>query len=218
MTARTLAIIGGGEHARVVADAARSGSDPWRVLGIVDPAPVSAPGADLAELGDDDVFAARLRSMDAADRPMLVLGVGGDVAIRRRLKDRFAGLGSWATVVHAAAWVSPTATVEAGAVVLGGAIVNTGTRIGAHAIVNSGAIVEHDVVVGGFAHVGPGAVVGGGASIGDGAFVGLGARVRDHVDVGPDAIVGMGAVVVADVPGRSMVIGVPARVTRTVDA
>ena len=78
-------------------------------------------------------------------------------------------------------------------------------------IVNTAAVIEHDVLVGPLVHVSPAAAIGGGACILAGAVVGLGARVRDHVTVGANAFVGMGAVVVADVPAGQTVVGVPAR-------
>ena len=147
---------------------------------------------------------ARARRPGPDERPWLVLGFGGGETRRPRGARRGDGArpeARWATVVHATAWVSPSATLEPGPSSWQ-AGVNAGARVGRHAIVNSGAVVEHDVLVGAFAHVGPGAVIGGGARIGEDAFVGLGARVRDHIGVGDGAVVGMGAVVVDDVPGR----------------
>jgi serine O-acetyltransferase len=51
-------------------------------------------------------------------------------------------------------------------------------------------------------------------SIGDGAYLGVGARILGPVVVGPGAVVGANAVVLEDVPPRSMVVGVPARIIR----
>ena len=221
MTPLPLVILGAGEHARVVAEAAATRPAEWTVLGLVDRADAAVGGHRPPDvppvLADDETYADRLRNAPSHERPRLVVGVGADMSVRRAIVDRYADLASWATVVHAAAWVSPTAVLEPGAVVLGGAVVNTGARIGAHAIVNSGAIVEHDVVIGPFAHVAPGAAVGGGATIGAGTLVGLGARVRDHIEIGRDAVVGMGAVVVESIPDDVVVVGDPARIRSPVD-
>jgi acetyltransferase EpsM len=213
---RRLVIAGTGEHARVVADAALAAG--WQPIGVIGPEAVDvvhagdAPGdAPLPWLGTDADLAARLAEADPADRPMVVLGFGGPPAARRRVVESLGASADWATIVHPAAWVSPTATLGPGTVVLARAVVNTGAVIDAHAIVNSGAIVEHDVRVGEHAHVAPGAVIGGGAVIGQDAFVGLGAAVRDHVTVGDGTTVGMGAAVVADVESGVTVMGVPAR-------
>jgi acetyltransferase EpsM len=197
-----------------VAEAAIAGG--WEVVGYTDPGD-SAPGASAPDrampvprLGTDaDVAAGHADGGGAGGA--FVLGFGGPFDARRRAVAALPRDATWATVIHPRAWVSPTATVEPGTVVLGGAVVNAGARLGPHAIVNSGAIVEHDVVVGAHAHVAPGAVIGGGATIGEEAFVGLGAAVRDHRSVGRGAVVGMGAVVVGDVPAGATVAGIPAR-------
>jgi sugar O-acyltransferase (sialic acid O-acetyltransferase NeuD family) len=210
--ARPLVIIGGGEHARVVADAARSRPDAWRVIGYTDQAPSPGTGEALGAdfLGDDAAMGDRLAGMPPDERPWVVLGVG-DLDLRRRLSGALGPGARWATVLHASAAVSPDARIGAGSVVMAGAVVNPGARIGEQVIVNTRAVVEHDVEVGDFAHVAPGAVLGGGVVIGHGAFVGLGALVRDHVTVGDSALVGMGSVVVKDVASGAVVMGSPAR-------
>lgn len=210
MTPRALVVLGGGEHARVVIEAARSRPDRWLVTGFTDRGEGRSILFDVPCLGDDLALTERLAALSPADRPALVLGFGGPLATRRAAADAFIGV-VWATIIHADAWVSPSAVVEPGVVVLAGAVINAGARVGAQAIVNSRAVVEHDVEIGAGAHVGPGAVVGGGTSIGDGALIGLAAAVRDHILVGRRAVVGMGSVVVADVADDATVMGVPAR-------
>ncbi len=207
MTTRALILLGAGEHARVVAEAASLAE--WQVTGYA--APEATDGIPGEWLGDDGAVANRLAATDPAGRPAVVLGFGATGPLREAAVARFGPDTSWAAIVHPAAWVSPSARLEPGVVVLAQAVVNTGATIGPHAIVNSGAIVEHDVVVGGFAHVAPGAVLGGGVVVGERVHVGIGAAVRDHVTIGADAVVGMGAVVVADVPAGTTVVGNPAR-------
>jgi acetyltransferase EpsM len=208
VTARPLVIVGGGEHALVVLEAARSAPDRWTVVGFTDRSrrsrlAGSAPAVD--DLGDDDALAARLPSWTGAGEferaPALILGIGGGT----RPGDRVA------TVVHAAATVSPSARLGPGTVVGAAAVVQAEAVAGRHVIVNTGAVVEHDVVLGDFTHVGPAAAIGGGTRIGARVFIGLGARIRDHVTIGDDATIGMGAVVLGDVAAGGRMVGVPAR-------
>ena len=211
MPAEELIIIGGGEHARVVAEAARSADGKWRVSGFVDPV-VRAETTErsaLAHLGDDDA----LRQYPGA---FAILGFGGlekGKARENTVRKTSGYVTRWATVIHQRAIVSPTAEIGAGTVVMAGAIVQTGATIGAHAIINSGAIIEHDVEVGDFSQISPGAVIGGAARIGRQVFVGLGAVIRDHIEVGDESVIGMGAAVVGDVRPRTVMIGVPAKST-----
>lgn len=218
LIAAPLIVLGGGEHARVVIEAARTQGDRWTVQGYVAPeaGAGTATATDLSWLGDDATLATRLQDLAPDERPWLVLGFGGGetaagLAARTAATERPGPDARWATVVHATAWISPSATLEPGAVILAHAVVNTGAHVGRHAIVNSAAVVEHDVVVGLGSHVAPGAVIGGGARIGDHAFIGLGARVRDHIEIGAGAVVGMGAVVVESIEPGAIVVGIPAR-------
>lgn len=54
-------------------------------------------------------------------------------------------------------------------------------------------------------------------SIGSGCWIGFGAAIMKGVTIGDQAVVAAGSVVVSDVPARSVVAGVPARVIKTLD-
>jgi acetyltransferase EpsM len=210
----SLVLVGGGEHARVVLDAARSRPDAFVVLGYADLREQRAL-ADLgvAWLGTDDAALSR-----RSDDTQYVLAIGSLGASEKRVRaigSYVAAGAAFATVVHSSGIVAPTASLAPGAVVMAGAIINPGASVGAHAVVNTGAVIEHDVVLGDFVQVSPRAVLGGGVHVGDGAFIGLGACIRDHIRIGGDATVGMGAVVLRDVAHGSTVGGVPARLLKT---
>ena len=63
------------------------------------------------------------------------------------------------TLVHASAYVSPTAVLEDGTVVMPGAIVNTSVMVKRGGIINCGAIVDHGCVLEEGVHVCLGAIV-----------------------------------------------------------
>ncbi len=208
MSSIPLVLVGGGEHARVVAEAARSRPGVFDLLGFVDPAPcyLTVQLVAIPRLGGDEAL--------ESNAAQVILGIGA-IGINSVRKDLVARLprrqSGWARVIDARAWVSPSASIGEGTVVMAGAIVQTGAKVGVHCVINSGAVVEHDVELGDFAQVGPAAAIGGGAVIGEGSYVGLGARVRDHIRIGSRVLIGMGAVVVSDVPDGLCVTGVPAR-------
>jgi len=201
---RPVILIGGGEHARVVADAIRSNPDLFDLIGFVDPKPPPGVGPPIPapHLGDE----AALRGYPGA-LAVLAFASSRHRSARREAVGRLSPIvGGWATVVHRHARVAPDAVIGEGAVVLEGAVVQVGARIGAHAVVNAMAFVGHDVVVGEYALVSPGVLLGGGALVGDSAFLGLGAVIRDHRTVGTDSFVGMGVIVTSDVASGARVI------------
>lgn len=53
-------------------------------------------------------------------------------------------------------------------------------------------------------------------TVGDDVWIGAGVRILAGVSIGRRAVVGAGAVVTRDVPANSLVVGVPARVARTI--
>ena len=207
---KDLIIIGGGEHARVVIETARTRPDLWNLIGFTDPGPCDETlrRLGLPHLGGDDSFSRdRLASW-------YVLGVGGIgvSAVRHNVIRHYSDVASrWATIVHSNATISPTAQLGTGTVVFAGATVNSGAIVGDHCVVNTGAIIEHDVRLGSFTQVGPGAIIGGGATVGGGSYLGLGCRIRDHICIGNRVLIGMGAVVVTSVEDELAVAGIPAK-------
>lgn len=191
-----LILIGAGEHARVVAEAAAASG--WNLLGCT--------GNDMGKglpmlLGEPPIaalwhaaFVGNARTFSGRRERVL--------AMTER---------SWATIIHPSAVVSPSARIGHGTVILPGAIVHSGAVVGDHVVINTGTIIEHDVIVGDFSVLATAVATGGGSVIGQGCYLGLGCRIRDHVTIGDSAVVGMGAVVVKSVAPGMTVTGIPAR-------
>jgi sugar O-acyltransferase (sialic acid O-acetyltransferase NeuD family) len=121
----------------------------------------------------------------------------------------------FATVRHPTARVSRTAGLGAGSIVSVAAVIAAHAVIGDHVIVNRGTLIGHHTRVGDFTTISPGANIAGSVEIGAGSYIGIGAVVSDHVKIGAGCVVTAGAVVIADVPDRTQVGGVPARALRT---
>lgn len=203
-----IVLLGGGEHAKVLAEAIQLQPERWRLIAVVDP-----NNSALAMRRKVRAFRDDREVLPLLDGCRLILGVGQRRAdqVRQRIVERLEPHGArWATLIHPAATISPSASIEEGTAVLAGAIVQADARIGRHVVVNTAAVIEHDVTVEDFAMVAPGVLIGGGACVSANAFLGIGCRIRDHARIGHAATVAMGAVVVRDVPDGACVSGVPA--------
>jgi carbonic anhydrase/acetyltransferase-like protein (isoleucine patch superfamily) len=129
-------------------------------------------------------------------------------------------------------WVAPDAHVV-GHVILDedvgiwfGAVIrgdNEPIRIGARSNIQEGAMLHSDagfpLTVGRDVTVGHHAILHG-CTIGDGSLIGMGATVMNGARIGAGSIIGAGALVTEgkEIPERSLVMGAPAKVIRTLDA
>jgi sugar O-acyltransferase (sialic acid O-acetyltransferase NeuD family) len=202
---KNLIVVGAGGHAGSVADAARSAG--FNILGSFDAstdrtarerdALVSLDGVDLGEIG-------------------LALGIGANYSREdayTNIKNRYP-TAQFPVIVHSSAWVSPSASLAEGAVVMSMASVGPACYAGVGALFNTGASLDHDSHVGAFASLSPGVRTGGNVRIGERAFIGLNAGILQGLSVGSDTVVGANSLVTKDVPEAAVTYGSPAAVVR----
>jgi sugar O-acyltransferase (sialic acid O-acetyltransferase NeuD family) len=139
----------------------------------------------------------------------------GDPALRRRLAERCRGA-RFASVIAPTAIVDPTVELGEGAAICDFAMINSLARIGRHFQANYYSHVSHDCVIGDYVTFSPRTSCLGNVRIGDGVFVGAGSVIRNGAAdrpliIGEGAVIGMGAVVIGDVPAGATVFGNPGR-------
>lgn len=132
--------------------------------------------------------------------------------VRKRLVEYYRSVGfSFATVIHPAATISPTAQIGEGTVIQQGVNISSNTCIGAFCKLNTNCNVMHDNIVGDFTTVAPNAVLLGYVKIGDSCYIGANSTLLPHSKIGSSATIGAGAVVTKDVDFAKTVVGVPAK-------
>jgi sugar O-acyltransferase (sialic acid O-acetyltransferase NeuD family) len=212
VSAVPLLLVGSGGFARETACAVRAVNavaPAFELLGFLDDAPARQGTLvdGLPVLGPVEAAAAY---PDA--RLVVCTGSPRDYSSRRRIVARLRlPDAAFATVVHPAASLAPGATLGVGTVLLAAAVVTAPVAVGAHVAVMPHVVLTHDDEVGDYVTFGAGARLAGGVVAEDGCYLGSGALVRERVRIGAGSLVGMGAVVLRDVPPAQVWAGAPAR-------
>jgi len=211
-------IFGGRGGGQVVAESIKrlqSSGSAHELLGFLDDnvpagshdlgAPVLGPFAAWVDLPADVRFIAPLhKAKEMTRRALRIRGL--EIPEQR-----------WVSIIDPRACVASTVTLGHGVHVDALATLQPGVRLGAHVAVRGGAVVAHDVVMGDLCFVGANASIAGYARIEEGVHVALNACVREYVCVGRYAVIGLGSVVIRDVPAGAIVAGNPAREVGTVE-
>jgi sugar O-acyltransferase (sialic acid O-acetyltransferase NeuD family) len=208
-----LIIIGAGGHGKVVLDILRAGGQ-HEPVGFVDSfanragttycgLPIFGPANVLPKLRQQNIRGA-------------IVAIG-DCRARQRYATLLREQGfELVNAIHPTASISPTAVLGKNIVIAALVAVCADAKIGDSAILNTSCVVDHECEVGEAVHICPGAHLAGRVRVGAGAWVGLGSNVIQCMSIGEHATVGAGAVVIHDVPANATVVGVPARVVKTV--
>jgi len=88
------------------------------------------------------------------------------------------------------------------------------TSLGNNVKIGPLSVVGHDAIVQDNARILSAGYIAGYVEIMEGAVLGIGVTVRNRVKIGKGALIGMGSVVVKDIPPYSVAYGNPARVNR----
>ena len=118
------------------------------------------------------------------------------------------------SAIHPTAIILEQALIEPGVWIHAGAIIGYKTEIQSGVMINTGVKVDHHSVLQSCSQLDPGVVTASHVTLHPLAHVHTGAVIINRITIGEAAIVGAGAVVISDVPARSTVVGVPARVIR----
>jgi sugar O-acyltransferase (sialic acid O-acetyltransferase NeuD family) len=165
-------------------------------------------------VGGHPVLEGGLQRADELVESRFLICAGSGVA-RRAIAVRLLGLGlralRFATVLHPTVQVPAGCTVGEGSILLAHTTLTCDVTLGRHVVAMPGVTLTHDDVVEDFATLCAGVSLGGQVRVHEAAYVGMNACVRERVQVGAAATLGMGSVLVRDLPPHETWAGVPAR-------
>jgi sugar O-acyltransferase (sialic acid O-acetyltransferase NeuD family) len=208
---RPLLIVGAGGFARETAEAVRAINavrPAFALRGLLD----DNPALHGTVVGGTPVRGPVEAVLDHPDALVVITTGRPDNYTSRRLIAERLGLDEerYATIVHPTAAVGTTCRIGRGSVLLAHTALTADVVVGRHVGIMPQVVLPHDVRVGDFATIASGVRAGGACRIADGAYVGAAACLRENVTVGRRAMVGMGSVVLRDVPAERLWIGAPA--------
>ena len=206
MANKSLAILGGGGHASVVAEAAILSA--WNIIGHIAPEAAADPLLGTWLGNDEEILKI------AAEEISFAIGFGFVASQGAKMR---AGLISkipvdcLGTIIHPSATVSPSSQIAAGGFIAAGSVIGTGARLDVGVLINSAAVVEHHCHIGENSHVATGTRLTGAVTTGRDVLVGAGAVVRQGLSIGDGTVIGAGAVLLEDAGTDSVWVGNPAR-------
>ena len=209
-----LIILGAGPHAQEMAEIVgqineRAGSPVWTLLGFLVPETQlnlvgQRMGSGLPVL---DTYAGLSNYRDASfalEYNCAAPEIGSDLLPRERVIN----------LIAPGAFVAGNSKLGAGCVIYPGCFVGHNAVLGDRVFALAGAIINHDDVLEDRVTVCSNASLAGFVHIEADTYLGQACTVRQYLRIGQGSLVGMGAVVVGNVPANSIMVGNPARKLR----
>jgi acetyltransferase EpsM len=121
------------------------------------------------------------------------------------------------TLIHPHATVSKTAKLGNGTFVAAHANIMPDAIIGTHCSFRASANVGHDCVIGDYCYMAPNSTLSGRVTLGKGVHIGPNVSVLEGVKIGSYSVIGIGSVVLKDIPDFSIAFGYPAKIRKKIE-
>jgi len=200
-----LILLGAGGHAQACIDVIEQ-EGKFSIAGLVGlPDEVGTSRGKYQVIASDDDLPNLLSQCQFA---IVSLGQINSPKNRIRLYERAGEIGfKLPIIISPRAYISPSATIGAGTIVMHGAIVNANASIASNCIINTRAVIEHDAKVLDNCHISTGVIVNGNSKVGAGSFIGSGSLIKEDISIGKNAVVGMGLTLRHNLPDDSKFLG-----------
>jgi len=201
---KSILVYGGGGHAKTIIEMIRA-LGCYQIAGIVDDGiPMGSIVSGVPVLGGGEV----LPALAAQGLRLVANGIGGilDHRVRFKIFELLEVCGfSFPALVHPRAIVEPSAQVGEGVQVFANAYIGSESVLHPRCMVNTSAVVSHECEIGSYSHIAPGALLAGLVHVGERTLVGMGVTTTIGVHIGSRVRIGNGAMLLADIPDRTIV-------------
>jgi sugar O-acyltransferase (sialic acid O-acetyltransferase NeuD family) len=115
------------------------------------------------------------------------------------------------TLVHPTALIGTDSHLGNGAIVQYNCVVSCNAILGENTLMLFMSCVGHDSIIGSDTVISRHASLSGSCTVGDRTYISVSVPVKEKISIGSDTIVGMGSVVLRDIPDNVIALGNPAR-------
>ena len=123
----------------------------------------------------------------------------------------------WETLVHPTSSVAESAQVGRGSVIFQQVCISTNATVGEFVLILPQTVVNHDTVIRDHTIITSSVSLSGNVNIGRLCYIGSNSSFRQDLVVGDFSQVGMGSVVLKDIPEKQVFVGAPARYLKDVE-
>lgn len=207
---RKLLLIGGGGHCKSVLDSLYQSND-FAEIGIIDKQEnVGGLILDTPIIGSDDDLPSLFKQ--GYNEAFITVGSVGNSSNRLELTELIKSIGfKNPNVIDPSATISRYCNFDQGIYVGKRAVINAGSTIGNGAIINTSVTVEHDCEIGDFVHLASGSVLCGEVTVREQTHIGANSVVKQVVVIGSGVMIGMGSVVLQNIPSNVIAYGNPCK-------
>ena len=118
----------------------------------------------------------------------------------------------YATIIHPTAIISKFAKIGYGVSIQPFVSVGPNVTVGNHVQIYAQSLIGHNSILENYSYVANNACIGATVHLKPGAYLGINCSILEKTIIGEWALIGMGAVVIQDVPDFNKVVGNPSRV------